>query len=112
MPIYAFRCRECGRTSESIRRDVLPCNCGGVLRRDFRFAFKPPTPAHFNHSVGAYVTNDRDFRDKLKEKSEEASARFGLDVSFAPIDYHDKASVGVTDEGLYETEKKKHDNAL
>lgn len=107
MPIYSFICRDCGAKRESLQRDVLPCNCGGLSRRDYHFAVKADTPGHFNHSVGAYVSNNREFRDELKKKSEEASARFGIDVNYAPIDYTDKQSLGVTNEGLSETKQRR-----
>lgn len=67
-------------------------------------------PEHFNPSVGQYVTNKQSFTDALKRKSESATLATGIEQTFQPVDLRtDPSSFGVTDEGLYETEKHQHD---
>lgn len=107
MPIYAFRCRECGSYKEALSRETTPCSCGGVYRRQFSFSVKPDMPGHFNHAVGRYVSNEAEFKDSLKKLSEKDSKTFGVDVSYAPVDYSDRQSLGVTSEGLAETKQRR-----
>lgn len=109
MPIYEWSCQSCGSTIETLSREPRPCICGDTMRRRFSFSVKLPTPGHFNHSVGRYVSNDAEFRDALKQKSDEHSARFGTTVSYAPIDYADRKALNVTDEGLAETKQRRKD---
>ena len=72
-------------------------------------------PEHFNHSVGSYVSNERQLRDALKVASAEASNRLGMDHDFqymSPADMADASSHGVTEEGLDDTYRARHDGAL
>lgn len=72
-------------------------------------------PEHFNHSVGSYVSNERQLRDALKVASQEASRRSGMDTNYefmSPADMADAGSHGVTDEGLEDSYRARHDGAL
>jgi hypothetical protein len=72
-------------------------------------------PEHFNHSVGSFVSNERQLRDALKVASEEASHRSGMDTDYqfmSPADMADSSSHGVTDEGLDDTYRTRHDGAI
>lgn len=65
-------------------------------------------PEHFNNSLGQYVNNERQFKDGLKRKSDEASERMGHTVDLQPIpaaDMADAKAHGVTDEGLDATRR-------
>lgn len=65
-------------------------------------------PEHFNHAVGSYVSNEREFRDALKVMSEEQSYRVGIDHEYeylSPADMADASAHGVTEEGLEATER-------
>jgi hypothetical protein len=65
-------------------------------------------PEHFNHSVGEWVSNKRQFYDSLKRKSEQSSIRTGMDVDLQPLTPSDMAEAsahGVTDEGLEDTRR-------
>lgn len=112
MAIYEFRCRECGNARESQSREILPCRCGGVLRRVFHCNFPSSFKPHFNHSVGQYVDSEQHFRDILKHTSERESARQGVDVNLVPVDPADKKGLGVTDEGMEATMKRHRDTGL
>lgn len=112
MPIYEYRCPKCNRVLDSMQRHIVPtCHfCNRPMKRVFAFSITPPlvSDTHFNNAVGTVVTNTRSFRDELKRKSDEQSARLGLDVNLQPVDYRD--AQGVTDEGKYEREKRIHDS--
>lgn len=65
-------------------------------------------PEHFNHSVGEWVSNRRQFYDALKRKSDEQSIRRGQTIDYQPLDpsdMSDPSAHGVTDEGLEETHR-------
>lgn len=86
---------------------MCSCDCGGFARRiwgpvNIRLSLR----AHWNNTVGQYVSNDREFRDALKRGSEEASVRTGIDHNFQPVDGREKEALGVTDHGLEEQERK------
>lgn len=106
MPSYEFRCK--GHATASVfntkceQPPAPSCpQCGATMKRKFTvFAFKEPMPEHFNDSVGEYVTNERSFKDALKHKSDGMSERLGMDVNYQPIDWQDRKSLGVTDEGI------------
>lgn len=104
MPIYELRCLECGAEIESwapitVGKSSTSCSCGGLARR----VYTPPAmvngfQAHFNHSIGRFVNNEREFRDALKQGSEEASARMGgMAVNYEPVPI---AEVAHSQEGL------------
>lgn len=69
-------------------------------------------PDHYNHSLGTYISNTRQLKDGLARKSEAATLATGIEHTFQPITLNTKAAHGITDEGLYETAKHKHDNNL
>lgn len=116
MPLYEYRCVQCG-LNETFNRyhpigEVIdfPCPvCGGRLRRIYsNFRFQRGMEAHFNPSVGTYVSNERQFRDELKRKSDEASIRTGMTHNFVPVDLNDPKALGVTDEGREQIEENNY----
>jgi predicted nucleic acid-binding Zn ribbon protein len=112
MAIYKYRCRGCGATKDQLARDLtLPCVCGGILRRDFMFQKGSTglTP-HFNHAVGAYVRNDREFNDALKRRSDENSATTGMDHSYARLDPGDAPTPPNAAEAVEARAKTIHDS--
>lgn len=126
MPVYEYRCPLCGSEGQQLRNmhdnGPLPLcpTCGTQMCRKYStFAIKPSMPAHFNQSVGSFVTNERNFADELKRASEAASAPrqvFDADGesiiitppehNFVPVDPHDKERLGVTDDGMEETYRR------
>lgn len=65
---------------------------------------------HWNASVNKPIRSDAQFRSELSRASDEMSERTGTDHKFVPIDMGDKSACGVTDEGLDETAKRRHDS--
>lgn len=91
------------------RTDIPNCPvCATPARRHFAFNVRASMPEHFNHSVGAYVSNERQLRDAIKVASEEASHRMGMDHDYQYLSAHDMADSsahGVTEEGLDDTRR-------
>lgn len=110
--IFGYKCPVCKQEYISRERcDRLPrpcveCNHPGPLHRDFSgISVKKPMPEHYNASVQAYVSSERQFRNLLKVREAEASAYDGLDHDFQPIDLDDPAAVGVNGVGLEDTQR-------
>lgn len=119
MPVYEWRCGECGTAYQSQRAlgDLAPPTCPTcnipVRRRYSRIAVKQSMPEHFNSSTGAVVRNERQFRDQLKVQSEQATLRTGLEHNFVPHDPRDsKQELGVTEEGLEATYRRRRELGL
>lgn len=117
MAEYQYRCAGCKVVFTTLSRtEIPPCPvCGNESKRDFSFFFKPDTPEHFNHSVGTYVTNERELRDAIKRKSDEASERNGIEHNLefmSRADMADMGAHGVTEEGLDDSRKAWHDMGL
>ena len=117
MPLYAYRCRECGATRDSLRRDdVRVCPCGGVSRRDFSSVHLAPQSfrPHFNIALGQYVRTDQEFRDGLKRASEHESQVTGCEHSYEPLYPSDTGKdgnrIGVTDINLDAEYRKRRDD--
>lgn len=121
MANYQYRCPSCRSvyTLEGSIHDDMPemrpcprCNFNGS-KRDFSFNHTPSMPEHFNHSLGRFVSNNRQFEDGLKQQSAEMSERMGMTVDLQPLSPSEMAeasSHGVTEEGLYESQKAAHDS--
>lgn len=115
---YAFQCEDCGFGESLHQDDLIPLGayiarccklCDGRMRRVASFNFQRPMQPHFNHTVGKPISNDRQFKDELKRKSEANYLRTGFESNLQPVDLHDAKSLGVTDEGLDSTRKRLHD---
>lgn len=98
--IYEYLCDEAPHLPllTDYPADTIPCPCGGTARRRWSVSFHRSMPEHFNHSVGRYVSNESDFSDALKQKSEEATEKTGIPHNFAPVDLTDTATLGVTED--------------
>jgi hypothetical protein len=103
MPFYEYKCPECKLISTKTENDLqLPCSVCGYhsLKRLFSFMIKPSMPAHYNQSVGRYVTGERDFKDELKRASDRATEETGIPHSYVPVDLHDSDTFGANEEGM------------
>ena len=128
MPTYRFECDECGaqalkemtfeehdlstyRFDGRVYLNVLTHQCpeadvrGGWMQV-FDFTFKRGMPEHYNHTTDTYVRGESDFISDLHRKSDEMSVRMGFDVAYEAVDGHDKEALGVTDDGLEDTERR------
>lgn len=105
MPVYEYKCRECGQVYESQRRGAEgEClRCPGQVKRVFGFSYVAPMQEHFNNSVGKVIRTDAQLKSEFARLSDEAEMYTGNPHKFVPIDPHDKEALGVTDEGLAST---------
>lgn len=120
MPIYSYKCRECGEqyewfhnTHHPTHRPLCP-ECGYPMGRDYSSVTYSLSPlrfeTHLNHATGTVVKSQSHFRDELKRKSEEASEHLGIEHNFVPVDPSDKHALGVTDSEDYAMAKSKVDS--
>lgn len=115
MPLFDYKCPDGHVSTLPIRSDELQCtysDCFHVARRRFSFQIAWSVPEHFNQSVGHFVNNERQLRDELKRQSDVESATTGIDHNYeylSPADMAEASARGVTDEGLDETRRRKHD---
>ncbi len=109
---YEYKCRGCRKTILDRARStaIIHSDCNEIATRLFGFSIRPSMPEHFNHTVGEYVSNSQQFTTALKRKSEEVTIRTGIESTFQPIDLDSRP--GVTDEGLYEQAKHRHDKGI
>lgn len=105
---FAWTCVDCGQGYDHPHHPEFPCHvCGGRLRRDWRHvSMRRSMPAHFNHSVGAFVRNDADFTDALKRKGDEQSERLGIEHRYVRADLD---NCGVTEDGMDDTRRAARD---
>lgn len=80
-----------------------------MLSRKFSFTAPRLFVPHFNHSVGRYVTSDADFRDALKQASEQAYDNTGIEHNYVPVEPREVMKNLRSEEGLAEQEKAKVD---
>ena len=129
MPLYKFQCDECGERamkemtfaehdekthkfdgkiylSEPRYHECPEADVKGNWMQVFDFVFKRGTPDHYNHTVDAYVTGERDFNDKLKMQSDAMSERMGFTVDYEMVDPGEPEAYGVTQDGIEETERR------
>jgi hypothetical protein len=96
----------------TLRGDVLApqpshdkTGCNGLLKRLFIVRTEAMTHGHFNASLNTYVSGNRDFDEKLKRESERVSLYQGTEARFERVDPTDKKALGVTDQGLEESNR-------
>lgn len=117
MTDYHYHCDACGQGCISEERgDRIRClNCGANgAKRKFGFRIAAPFQDHYNTTVGAHVTNRRDFADKLKVAAAEQTERTGIFHDYVPIEAGDREAFGITDDHLARlepTRKRLHDQA-
>lgn len=119
--LYTFLCEQCGWRQAEYGTEINigdkytggTCDlCDGPLYRTVSFSYHKPLQPHYNNSVGKYVSGQRDFRDELKRQSDTMSLKTGMTHNYQPIDLREKDALGVTDEGLYETNKHRRDTGI
>lgn len=113
-PLFDFKCVQCGLYCESHVNESQIWSCPrcyvvhterSPLRKVIRKApsMPPMWHGHFNHSIGQYITDRKQFKEGLYVKQEEATERFDWQQSFIEVDPNDRDSLGITDEGLDST---------
>lgn len=106
MPMYEFRCPECGAV-ESVYAPILEgppelvlCpaeHLPRVMRRDYSSVqIAPVQQAHFDRTIGKEISSHRAFRDELNRKQDEMSERLGFEQRYAIADGSDRDALGVS----------------
>jgi len=122
MAVYEFKCDGCGRffsweasidAYELIRdqpvRDI-ECSENGVFRRTYTgFSFTMPLADGFSPATGTYVSGNRNLKEQFKIASEQATERTGIPHNFQPVDMRDTETLGITEEGLADDNRTRHD---
>jgi hypothetical protein len=90
--IYSYKCAGCGSGFQIVAdvsdsRDVVWCSVCGCenVKRDYRVdspRINPVWPDHFNPSVGKRIHSKRELSEALKLKSDEMSAKTGLEHNY------------------------------
>ena len=116
MPMYEYRCSECGHTEERFfqindpERDQWDngemmhphrvegfedrWDGSGTMRRVYTSFAVPSNPfgdGYFDHGVGAFVSSKRELDDINKAKSEAHTARTGVETNFVAHRIEDAA---------------------
>ena len=115
MTWFDYVCPVHGRFTHDVRADRLICvyvTCGETCTRRFSFAVKPTFPEHYNAAVGKHVSSEQSFKDELKRAAEVQSIEMGYtaDYEYIPREDMHPSTFGVTEEGIYEQEKRHHDH--
>lgn len=118
MPIYEYKCPDCGYREMSyergdvlhIRRPAQPvrgCLRCGQYDKPFKRVFGFSSPAmlhdHFNNTLGRGVSGMRDFREGLKIASDRATMETGIEHNYKPLEWGDHKAFGATAEGIHES---------
>jgi transcription elongation factor Elf1 len=90
MPLYEYVCNKCDlkhsahMTIDQYEQAPTPnCPvCDQYMRRDWHLQIAPVMQEQWAPPVGKMVSDNKQFEDALKEKSDEASARLGYDVNY------------------------------
>ena len=113
MPVYLYRCHECGVHGEKWQRhteeplvDCPECQSPS-LRRVYSFAMAAVMHEHFDHTVGKVISDPRQFTEELNRAAEKESERTGRKVNYVPVDLGDRESLRVTEEGMDSTMRRK-----
>jgi hypothetical protein len=105
MPLYSFRCDNCGAgqtINSSIRDypDVPNARCmackAGEMKRDYRADKPQPAamwPEHYNPSTGTVVRSRRQLQDDLNRGAQEQFDRTGIPSSPVVVDRADMGAI-------------------
>lgn len=112
--IYEYKCRKCGHIMVETQTGLnVNCPlCEGSMGRKYSVHTTASFQPHYNIALGRWVNTHNEFRDGLQAKSDEMSARTGIDHNYVPIDMADSAAFGATDEGMESFHREHHDNPI
>lgn len=92
--IYLYECRTCGQQFHSKIRGDFAVSADGVhvyccherVKRRYQLAVQRPMHDHYNPTTGTVIGSDRQFREELKQMSEVATQKTGIEHNYEPID--------------------------
>lgn len=116
MALYEYKCTECGTHADSeIRTNSMQAMCTTcgpprgytavvtTWKRVWSVSFAPVMQEHFNRTLGKPVSDMKRFRDELRAAGNKATDETGIPHRYEPVDMSDHEGLGVTGEGLYES---------
>ena len=119
---YAYKCPRDGVIENEVALDTIQCRCGQKAKRVWSVSFdrqSTKSSDRWDPQVGAYVRNEREFQDLLRQGAEKQSAELNMECKLTTIDARDLEGRGElhgtgVDHILAEkenTERKLHDEA-
>lgn len=119
--LYSYLCDDCGSELHDVHHtgigmvhptDSCPM-CDGTMRRCVsQVSVIAGMQPHFNASVGKPISSAAQFRSELSRASDEQSERTGMDHHYVPVDLADRKALGVTDEGLDNTARRRRESGM
>ena len=98
MPKYGYHCLTHGDILTNFPADKIECPYGDdehPARRDWRFKVDMPMEPYYSPSFGTVITSRRHAAELAKIKSEEQTARTGIEHHYTLVDTHDDEAVGI-----------------
>lgn len=124
MPTYEYICPLC-RTTLSDHKSFTDYDptyrpqcptCSNFMRRNYTPpAHRPSFQPHFNAAAGKYVNSKRELQTAFDRASEAATERSGMEHRFVMHDPRDpdmKQHLGVTEQGMDETHRRRRAEGL
>ncbi|MGA9527160.1 MAG: hypothetical protein WBS24_03480 [Terriglobales bacterium] len=119
---YAYRCPRDGVIEHEVPLDEIQCRCGNQAKRVWSVSFdrqSTKSSDRWDPQVGAYVRNEREFQDLLRQGAERQSAELNMECKLTTVDARDLEARGElhgtgVDHILAEkeaTERRRHDEA-
>lgn len=121
---YEYKCFSCGAIRHSEEREsnifamCRSCDSWKQHKRVWGFNYRPGMEPHYNRAVGAPVSSMKQFKDKLKAKSEEMAQPQtfetldgervtipGIETNYQPLEWGDHQAFGATNEGIEESNR-------
>jgi hypothetical protein len=110
MAFYPFQCRTCNfaltieaPVGSTVTRPDCPmptCEAITPMARIYSFSAAPGFEDHYSHAAGGYVATRTKFRDMLKAKNDEMTARVGYDQDMQPTSWRELAARSIDGETL------------
>lgn len=94
---YDYQCPSCGLLHDAVPLNKIQCRCGQEAKRVWGFAVNSSSlksQDRWDPVVGAYVRNEREFRELLKAGQERESAELNMDVKLECVDARDDQALG------------------
>lgn len=112
MPLYSYKCSSCGdRFDDLTRADSLICPRGHKAVRVWSSvnidAKSARHKGRFDPQVGAYVRNEREFTNLLRQGQEKEANELGMEVKLETIDARDHEGLAEL-HGFSASERESH----
>ena len=114
--IYGYKCRICGKEQDSDARSNTLGRCPqclvGELKRKYSIRTNAVIHSHMNATTGTVVSGNRDFDEQMRRQSDRVSEYTGMEHRFERVDPSNKEALGVTDQGIDESNRVRSQQGL